>query len=241
MKGDTKNMNQTGKKRATSADKMINVIIAVVILAFLAAGIYAVHGVISENMQKKAQEELNMAIQNGEVEPTVEYLANQSGMSVEDYLAQYGLTVNDTLTKDSTQTELLNSMTLESYVNFIGSEQTADELIQQAHLEDEVTKDTLYSEYQEKLNASPLSKLYGDESTVNQIKEELTSMGIDASSVSNDMTYGDFNKLLEENQLALQEAAAAQAESEANAENAETAPSDADANTEAPSTEAAAE
>ena len=141
MKGENTVMNGAEKKKATPADKavnaiivlMVNAIIVLIILVFVAVGIYATYGKISEGVTNKE-------IESGKAEATVEYLANQAGQSVEDYLAQYGLTLGDTIKAKTTESEMLDNMTIENYAKYNGQE--ADSFLQ--GMSDSVTKKILY-------------------------------------------------------------------------------------------------
>lgn len=204
-------MNEKGKKKASQSDKIINAVVVLVILVFVVVGVYATYGKISEGIEDKA-------IVNGEKEATVEYLAKQADMTVEDYLAQYGLSLGDEISKKTTESEMLDNMTVENYLAYTGMEQTADEIIADAGLTDTVTKDTLWKDFFPQL---PVSMIY-DEETFEQIK---TQMGF-GDDVTLEMPYGEFEALLEE---------------AANAAAEETEASDTDSETDAETTEVPAE
>lgn len=200
------------KKQKTPADKMLNTVIVLVILAFLAAGVYAVWGVVSKNIEENA-------IMSGKKEPTVEYLANLQSKTVDEYLAQYNLTAGDTITAKSPESEMVNQMSLEFYMSYVGETQTADELIAQDNMSDIATKDMTHSEYIDLKNAQPLSKIYGDAEAVNQINEQLKNAGIEAN-LTPEMTYGEFEQILMDNGAQLQAAAQEQAQQETPSEAA---------------------
>ena len=194
-----------GKNKASQSDKLINVVIAVVVAAFVVVGVYATYGKISTGIEDKK-------ILNGEKEATVAYLAKQSGMSVEDYLAQYGLSLSDTITEKTTESEMTDNMTIENYLKYTGMEQTADEVIADAGLTETVTKDTLWKDFFPQM---PVGMVY-DPQTFEQYKTQL-SLG---DNVTLDMPYGEFEKILEERIKALSEEANAD-EGEAAADNAQ--------------------
>ena len=73
MKGENTVMNGAEKKKATPADKAVNAIIVLIILVFVAVGVYATYGKISEGVTNKE-------IESGKAEATVEYLANQANL-----------------------------------------------------------------------------------------------------------------------------------------------------------------
>ena len=179
------------KKKSTKSDKMLNLILSVIVIAVLAVGVYATYGKLSENIKDKA-------IQEGTAEATVEYLAKQSGMSVDDYLAQYGLSIGDTITKNTTESEMIDNMTIENYLQYNGGSQTADEVIEEAGLQDQVTKDTLWKDF---MAMVPVSSVIGEDS-FNQLKEQM-GLGDD---VTADMPYGEFEELMQEKQNAADEA-----------------------------------
>lgn len=185
-------MKQNGKKRVSAADKTMNLIVVLIILVVLALGVYAVYGPVSTRITEKA-------IENGESEPTIAYLAEQAGMSAEDYLAQYNLTLGDTLTEKSTQSEMIGAMTLESYLTYSGSEETADDIIQEYNLGDKVTKDTLYNDFIDILYDSPVSLVLGDE----KIAEVKAEYGFTDEELSGDTTYSDFMTLVQNKQSEL--------------------------------------
>lgn len=182
-------MNENGKKKASKSDKIINAVIVLVIAAFVAAGAYAAYGKISEGIKDRA-------IASGEAEATVEYLAKQANMTAEDYLAQYGLSLGDTINNDTTQSEMLDNMTIENYAKFNG--QDADEMINGTGLQDKVTKDTLWKDF---LPQVPVVSVLGED-TFNQVKEQ---MGF-GDELAMDTPYGEFEKMIEEKQNELSSA-----------------------------------
>ena len=209
MKGDHINMNE--KRKASAADKLINVIIAVVLVAFVAVGVYATYGKLSQGIKDRK-------IASGEAEPTVDYLARQASMSVEDYLAQYGLTLSDTVTKNTPESEMTDNMTIENYLKYSGMEQTADQVISDAGLTDTVTKDTLWKDFFPQL---PVSMVY-DQSTFEQLK---TQLGL-GDEVTLDMKYGDFEKILDEKTATAGESPAPTEEAAEPTDNAEASESE---------------
>lgn len=178
-------MNESGKKRTTAADKMVNLVIAVVIVVFVVAGAYATYGKIAEGIKDKA-------IANGEAEPTVAYLAKQSSMTAEDYLAQYGLTLGDAVSESTTQSDMIDNMTIENYAKYNGQE--ADELMQ--GMGEAVTKDTLWKD----LMAMPASQVLNADAYA-QVKEQYQM-----DDLTDETTYEDFQSKLYEKALEAQQA-----------------------------------
>lgn len=173
-----KNTNQNTAKQNNT---LLNIIVVAIIAVFVAAGVFATYGKISSGIEDKA-------ILNGEKEATVSYLAKQMNMSVEEYLAQYGLELNDTITKDTTESEMLDNMTIENYLKYNGDTQTADEVIEGTGLTDKVTKDTLWKDF---LPQVPVVSVIGEEQ-FNQIKEQL---GL-SDEITEDTPYGEFEEIV---------------------------------------------
>lgn len=171
------------KKQATKSDKLLNLVLAVVVVAILAVGVYATYSKLSVNIKDKA-------IQEGRTAATVEYLARQADLDIEDYLAQYGLELNDTINKDTTESEMMDNMTLENYLKYNGGEQTADEVLEGTKLTDKATKDTLWKDF---MPMVPAISIIGDQESFNQLKEQY---GFD----NDDITWGELEELIQSKQ-----------------------------------------
>lgn len=191
----------TNQNAAKSNNTLLNVIVAAVIAVFLIIGVYATYGKISSGIEDKA-------ILNGEKEATVAYLAKQANMTTQDYLAQYGLELGDTITEDTTESEMLDNMTIENYLKYSGDTQTAEEVIEGTGLTDKVTKDTLWKDF---LPQVPAVSVLGEES-FNSLKEQL-GLG---DEVNYDTTYGEMEELISRKTAEQSET------SEENAESTET-------------------
>ena len=206
-----------GKSRG-SADKMMNVIIAIVIIAVLGLAGYAVYDKLSANI-------LNEAIANGEKEATVGYLAEQSGMSVEDYLAQYGISGLD---KNATEEEMTDAMTVETYLSYIGAEM--EDLTTQYHLSEAPALDANWGEIRKGFT---MRNIVGDDDGFAQFKE---IYGLD-DSVTIDTPLTEAEPIIEESIKRMQEEAANATEAPATEAPAEGETAEA---TEAPAEDAAA-
>lgn len=171
------------QKKATKSDKVLNLILCVVVVVILAVGVYATYGKIATNVKDKA-------IQEGREQATVEYLARQADLDIADYLAQYGLELNDTITEDTTESDMMDNMTLENYLKYNGGEQTAEEVLEGTKLTDKATKDTLWKDF---LPMAPAVSIVGDEATFNQLKEQY---GFD----NDDITWGELEELIQSKQ-----------------------------------------
>ncbi|MDD6483132.1 MAG: hypothetical protein PUF72_00955 [Clostridiales bacterium] len=189
------------------ADVTTNLVIGVVIAAVLALAVYAVYDKISAKL-------LSEKIASGEAQATVGYLAEQADMSVEDYLAQYGLSG---LGKKTTEEDMVKKMTMENYAAYSGT--TLEEIKTQYALESDVDASMLYEDFEKTLKVRNV--LGGSEDTFDQIKE---TYELD-DSITMDSMWTDVEPILEEKQKELQEkmanATEPPAEGEADAETAE--------------------
>lgn len=173
------------KKQATASDKLLNLVLGVVILVIFAVGVYATYGKIAANVKDKA-------IESGEKEATVEYLARKADLTIEDYLAQYGLELNDTITADTTESNMMDNMTLENYLKYNGGEQTAEEVLEGTGLSDKATKDTLWKDF---LPMAPAISIIGNQDTFNQMK---SVYGFE----NDDISWGELQELINAKQEA---------------------------------------
>lgn len=203
----------SGRKSTTGADKMMTLIIVVVIIAILGLGIYATYGKIAKNIY-------NNKIANGEIAETVEYAAEEAGMTVEDYLAQYGLENSSEVSGDTPVDDLYGYMTFENYMTMAneGNEEELDldALMEDWGLTDKVTKDTQWKDVEPLI---PIGSYLGEE-LVEQYKE---TYGL-GDEITSETTYGEFQEIIEakaEELAAATQAPETETEAETEAEEAE--------------------
>ena len=140
-------MNTGKTSKSTSMLTLISVAVIVVFVGV--CGAFAGPKFMSHINNKRAEELAlaeDMAVANGEKEPTVAYMARANGMSVEDYLAMYGLTLSDEITAQTTLQDLTDNMTIANYVSFVGITDEEGNPDVDSYLEqysDAVTADTL--------------------------------------------------------------------------------------------------
>lgn len=160
-------------KKATSADKMFIALIVVIIAAVLGLGGYAVYGKISKNLQTKAIEE-------NKSEKTVSYLADQSGMSVDEYLAEYGLNDNKDVNSKTTESEMVNHMTLDNLAKYEGKDLAT--FLEENGLTGKADGSMIWSEAKDLV---PLDVYFGG-----QFEEAKKAYELD-DSITGDMTWGE--------------------------------------------------
>lgn len=150
---------------SNASGSMMTVISVAIIVVVLALGIFAVSGKISTNIN------VNKAAKG---DSSIGYAADQAGMELEDYLAQYGLTSDDAKAKDSVM-DVANKMTLENFAKFAwGVELTDEEFAAfkaDQEIGDDVTKDTKDEEVRNKFNTYESAKKAEEEAAKNAESE----------------------------------------------------------------------
>ncbi|MDO5396623.1 MAG: hypothetical protein Q4G33_01720 [bacterium] len=207
MKGDFIKMSH---KSSSSSDKTINIIIAVLIIAFLAAGGYAVYSKVSDNLFDKA-------VSEGTAPQTVKTLARSAGQSVKEFLEENGITDGSVDGNTSTE-DFYNHMTVDRYAAYNG--QSLEELLEQTGLTGKVTETTSWADAQKLI---PLGTYLGIDAAAEGAAEQFEMFkqmyGLDAS-VTLETPWGDVKDTVEAAQEAMANA------TEAPAEEATVAPAD---------------
>ena len=157
---------------ASGSNSTLTLISVVIIAAFVIASALLVIPHIQQRLSDKA-------MSNGEQEANVAFLAKEQNMSVEDYLAQYGLEVSDTVNGDTLQGELADNFTVATYKTFAKE----NDPINFMPFSDAVSDDMLYKD----LKVMPIKTVYGDETFASlQADEQLTDI------INEETTYDDF-------------------------------------------------
>ena len=175
------------KRSRNSADTMINVIIAVVLIAVIGLAAYAIYGKMSTTLSQKA-------IEAGEKEPTVEYLAQQQSMSVEDFLALYGLS---DVSPKATEEEMTDQMTIDNYLTY--SNIAMEDLTTQYHLDEAPAGDSNWGELRKSFT---VKNYVGDEDALKQFTE---IYGLEEGQITLDMPWTEAEPIIEESVKRMQE------------------------------------
>lgn len=141
-----------GKK---SSFNLMNVVSVLVIAVVLGLGIWAVSGTVSENLNaNRLADTSNWKIAD---------YADQAGMSVDEYTAQYDLTPEDGITGKSTVMEMLDKLTLENYASYACGRELTDEEFAEFktanEIAEDVTKDTKDKDIKDKYAVFASQKL----------------------------------------------------------------------------------
>ena len=175
------------KRSRNSADTMINVIIAVVLIAVIGLAAYAIYGKMSTTLSQKA-------IEAGEKEPTVEYLAQQQSMSVEDFLALYGLS---DVSPKATEEEMTDQMTIDNYLTY--SNIAMEDLTTQYHLDEAPAGDSNWGELRKSFT---VKNYVGDEDALTLFTE---IYGLEEGQITLDMPWTEAEPIIEESVKRMQE------------------------------------
>lgn len=130
-------------KRKTSGDVAMNVIIAVVIIAVLGLGVWAVAPKISEGVKNRASSSQSDNTQQSSA--TLGDMAAAEGISFDEYIEKYGLKDAGLTAEDDYQSALYE-MTVENFAKATGT--TAEEIMSEYKLPASVTADTKWGEAQ---------------------------------------------------------------------------------------------
>ena len=135
----TKRKNEvkhTPVKKKSALDIISNIIIVILILTVLGIGGWAVYSKFSQMPPEGTTEDI--------ATPTISETAQEEGISVEEFLANYGLSEAEGLTGDTEITEMMPLMTLENYAKFSGAD--VETIKQGMGLTEDYSNDTLMSE-----------------------------------------------------------------------------------------------
>lgn len=141
------------KRPVDKAAVMTNVVIGVVIAAFLGLGGYAVGKKYADN---KANEPTDDTEYTSQQSSTVQSAADEAGMSVEEYLANYGL--DTSISPDTALSEIYPQMTVENMAKL--NDTDVDTFREQNYIPDDITNDTLWGDVLPEL---PFKAIVGEE------------------------------------------------------------------------------
>lgn len=208
-------------KSSSSSDKTINLIIAVLIIAFVAAGGYAVYSKISNNLFDKA-------VSEGTAPQTVKTLARSAGMSVQEFLEENGIT-DGSVDGNTEASEFYNHMTVDRYAAYNGM--ALEDFLADCGLTGKVTETTTWADAQLLI---PLGTYIGVDPTVEGYEEQFNifktmyNLGDD---VTVDTPWGEVKDTVEAAEEAMLNATEIPADSE---ETASDEAADGETATEAP-------
>lgn len=187
-----------------------NAVLALIVVAVLALGGYAL---VSSYLENKANQPSD---DTGNTTQTVAQYAQDAGMTADEFLTAYGLEGNEEITADTDINTATGAMTVEKFAEF--SETTVDELKEQYGLGDEVTNDMIWNDVQ---NYVPIGKWC--EMSGIDFAEFLTNYGLTEEELPRDTKFGDAMPILQEAAAAMQAEQEAQNDTDADAVQEENA------------------
>ena len=195
-------------KSSSSSDKTMNLIIAVIIIAFLAAGGYAVYSKISNNLFEKA-------VSDGTAPQTVKTLARSAGMSVDEFLEENGIT-DGSVDGNTEASEFYNHMTVDRYAAYNGM--ALEDFLEDCGLTGKVTETTSWADAQLLI---PVGTYFGIDTTAEGYEDQFNmykmiyGLGDD---VTVDTPWGDVKETVEAAEEAMMNATAPPADETADAD-----------------------
>ena len=194
MKGETHFMSKKSRK-TTNADYsapkdkgsvLFNAIVAAVIVAVFGLGCYAVGAkYIPRYQEQRAQQK-----QQEEQSKTVSDVMKEKSLTLDEFKTEYGIPADTEVTEDQTAMSLTGSMTMEGYAKY--EDMTLEELREKYGLSEDLAADT---PWQEAVKSMPVGiaaqEMFGMDF------ETFKSQMPGADSITEDMTWGDANKIIE--------------------------------------------
>lgn len=142
-------VSENTKRKKTKSEILTNSIIAVLVIAFIGLGSWAVYSKFDTNKDAVQNETVTDTGADAGAEEqaqatTVAQAAEEAGMSTEDYLAEYGLDSIDDITGDTEMSVAVEYMTFANYAKLSGTDTAT--LRESAGLDDSISDDTPMSE-----------------------------------------------------------------------------------------------
>lgn len=167
------------EQKAKKSSPLFGCIAAILIIAFLGLGGYA----LKDNIKA-------ILPQRPEKETTVADIAKDRDMSVEEFIAEFGLGDNE-VTKKTTESELMSMFTVANYAKY--NDQTVDELLADYEIKN-ADENMLWQDAYELM---PMSK-YAE--TIGMTFEDLKEQAGLPDEITEKMTLGEAEKVMEEHQ-----------------------------------------
>lgn len=129
---------ETPKKKRNPMDIVFNIIIVVLIVAVLGVGSWAVYSKYSQMPKDTTSEGTEQAV------PTLAEYAETLGLSVEEFVADYGLTGDEGITAETDMNEVINHLTVANYAKL--SQTDAKTILDSFGADNGYTEETLMSD-----------------------------------------------------------------------------------------------
>lgn len=154
---------ETPKKKRNPMDIVFNIIIVVLIVAVLGVGSWAVYSKYSQMPKDTTSGTTEQIV------PTLAEYASTAGISVEEFLAEYGLVEVEGITEETDMNEIINYMTVANYAKL--SETDAATMLESLGTDNEYTEDTLMGVIFDDLAAAMVSEASTEEEVAGETAE----------------------------------------------------------------------
>ena len=135
-------IKETPKKKKSAIDIIINIIIVVLVLGILAVGGWAIYNKYQQMPQQDTS--VSDTAQDAQTTaPTIAEYAQTEEKSVEEFLAEYGLSDAEGISGETLITDIIDKLTLANYAKLSGTDVAS--LKESLGLSGEYTDDTLMS------------------------------------------------------------------------------------------------
>ncbi len=172
-------------KYVSSSERAMNAVFIIIVVAVLALGVYAAGTKLYNLHQDSASETTETTTPS-----TVEELAEENGMTVDEFKAEYGLA--DDVTGDTALDEVYGTMTVANYAKLSGED--TETFLEENYLTGIVTGDATMDEAQEAYMQLPVSTIYSED----DLADAKSTYGITDDEMTDDMTLSEFNDLISE-------------------------------------------
>lgn len=163
------------KPRRSGLDTAITAVLVVILIAVLGLSVYSIAGKIKENMPVQMS-----------ANPTVQEVAEQASMTVDEFKTEFGLPAD--VTGETYMFHAEGMMNCGNYAKYIGT--TFEEFISYFQLPETVTEETNYTDA---IDLTTVAIMAGGEDNVESFKE---TYGLDAS-VTGATPYGEVREIVE--------------------------------------------
>lgn len=148
---------ETPKKKRNPIDVVFNIIIVVLIVAVLGVGSWAVYSKYSQMPKDTISETTDQMV------PTLEQYAATLGLSVEEFIADYGLVGVEGITAETDMNEVMNHLTVANYARIAQTD--AKTVLESLGADKGYTEETLMSDIYADLAAEAETQETSDDVT----------------------------------------------------------------------------
>lgn len=167
LKRKNQEENTTNVKKTQKSDTITNLIIVIVIVAMVVLGAWAIY---SKYNRTTTDTDATNTADTSDVQPqTVANVAEEKGLSAEDFISEYGLGDVEGINGDTDFQTAMQSMTLENYAKYL--DEDVDELISGINVDAKITADMTVGEVTDIVSQAQSETSADDSQQENQTTE----------------------------------------------------------------------